>query len=212
MNDDVRRTIYLTLTFFVLVVLAWVGIVFISSCGFSLSCNQAAPIVSRTPVPTLLPATMTAPETNADQVAEISEQGRCVVSSVDLVGAWVAAGSPEANAFSFTDLQGQTCEAKFAEVLPLFVEPNRFAEFSCASCHSADLTIARAQLDLSSHEGFVAGSRRTDASSKGTDILGAGEWESSLLYDFLVNAHENVKGHTVPAYDLIYHVGQIPAP
>lgn len=212
MNDDVRRTIYLTLSFFVLVLLVWVSIVFISACGFSLSCHQAAPIVSRTPVPTLLPATMTVPETTADQVDEIAEQGRCRVSAMDLVGAWVAAGSPEANAFPFTDMDGQSCEAKFDEVLPLFVEPNRFAKASCSSCHSADLTTAQAQLDLSSHEGITAGSRRADAASKGTDILGGGMWEDSLLYDFLANGHKNVKGHTVPAYDLTFHAGQVPAP
>jgi hypothetical protein len=59
------------------------------------------------------------------------------------------------------------------------------------------VTISSAQLDLSSYAGITAGSRREDAESKkGTDILGEGNWEKSLLYEFLVTSKADVPGHT----------------
>jgi mono/diheme cytochrome c family protein len=61
MNDDVQKYIYRTIIVFVVGVMVWVGIIFINACGFSLSCRQAAAAVDRTPVPTLIPATMPAP-------------------------------------------------------------------------------------------------------------------------------------------------------
>jgi mono/diheme cytochrome c family protein len=60
MNDDVKKYIYRTLIIFVVGVVIWVGFIFINACGFSLTCNQGAPIVERTPIPTLFPATMPA--------------------------------------------------------------------------------------------------------------------------------------------------------
>jgi len=62
MNDDVRKYIYRTLMIFIGGVLVWVGFIFVNACGFSLACKQAAAVVDRTPIPTLLPATMPAPE------------------------------------------------------------------------------------------------------------------------------------------------------
>ncbi len=61
MNDDVRTTIYRTLTIFIIGTLVWLGLVFVNACGFSLACNQALAPVERTPIPTLFPATMPAP-------------------------------------------------------------------------------------------------------------------------------------------------------
>lgn len=58
MKDDVRKYIYGTLIAFVVVVLSWVSIVYISSCGVTLTCKRAVPVVDRTPIPTLFPATM----------------------------------------------------------------------------------------------------------------------------------------------------------
>jgi mono/diheme cytochrome c family protein len=60
MNDDVQKYIYRALTIFVVGVLVWVGFIFINACGFSLACKQGAALVERTPIPTLLPATMPA--------------------------------------------------------------------------------------------------------------------------------------------------------
>jgi mono/diheme cytochrome c family protein len=58
MKDDVRKYIYGTLIAFVVVVLSWVSIVYISSCGVTLTCKRAVPVVDHTPIPTMLPATM----------------------------------------------------------------------------------------------------------------------------------------------------------
>ncbi len=191
MKDDVRKYIYTALILFVVVLLAWVSIVYISACGFTLTCKSGALPVARTPVPTLLPATLPA---NASM--DMGMSGQCEVAAADLIGAWVNSGSPETDTFQFTDANGQQCEATFAEVQPLFVEGNLWAKgsYACTHCHSADLPTSAAQLDLTSYAGIKAGSRRTDAASTGTDILGGGTWESSLLFDFLTNAKE-VAGH-----------------
>jgi mono/diheme cytochrome c family protein len=56
--NDVRKYIYGALLVFVFGVLAWVGFIFASACGFSASCLSAAPKVERTSIPTLIPATL----------------------------------------------------------------------------------------------------------------------------------------------------------
>jgi hypothetical protein len=195
MNDDVQKYIYRTLTIFVAGVVIWVGFIFINACGFSLACKQGAAVVERTPIPTLLPATMPAIEIKSKPAA-ISD--KCRVATADLIGAWVSANSPEKDVFQFIDINGRNCEATFAEVLPFFNEPNLWhsGSLSCVSCHSVDVTISPAQLDLSSYAGIMAGSRRADAESKGTDILGGGNWEKSLLYEFLAASKADVPGHT----------------
>jgi hypothetical protein len=43
------------------------------------------------------------------------------------------------------------------------------------SCSLVRLPVSPAQLDLSSYEGIMSGSRREDAESKGIDILGDGK-------------------------------------
>ena len=58
MKDDVRKYIYGALIAFVLVILSWLSIVYISSCGVTLTCKRGASAVYRTPIPTLFPATM----------------------------------------------------------------------------------------------------------------------------------------------------------
>lgn len=207
MNDDVRKYIYTTLIVFVLGLVVWLGILFINSCGFTLTCNQAAFVVERTPVPTLLPATMPAMETGNGKVVT-SDQ--CRVAAADLIGAWVTAGSSETEAFQFTDINGQNCESTFDEVKPLFLESNFWysGSLSCVSCHSVDVTISPAQLDLSSYAGIMSGSRRADAESKGTDILGAGKWDGSLLYEFLSTSKADVPGHTEIVSDLVIFAGK----
>ena len=194
MNDDVRKYIYGTLIVFVVGLLTWGSFIYLSSCGFTLTCKQGALLVDRTPVPTLLPATL--PASNQMEVVEVG--GQCRVAAVDLISAWVSAGSPETDTFQFTDVNGQDCESTFEEVKPLFTEGNLWSKgsYSCVHCHSADIPTSVAQLDLNDYAGIKAGSRRADAASTGTDILGGGNWESSLLYDFLTNAKANVPGHT----------------
>jgi hypothetical protein len=195
MNDDVRKYIYGALKVFVAGVLIWVGIIYINACGFTLSCQKGQPAVARTPIPTLLPATLPAMETGSGKAAVLDQ---CRVAASDLIGAWVSANAPEQGAFQFTDVNGRNCEASFVDVGPLFKEPNLWYpdSLSCVSCHSVDVTISPAQLDLSSYTGIMAGSRRADAESKGTDILGEGNWKSSLLYEFLSTSKADVPGHT----------------
>ena len=211
MNDDVQRTIYATLMIFVFGVLVWVGFIFVNACGFTLTCKQGDLLVERTPMPTLLPATLPAMKAGNGEAA-LSDQ--CRVAAVDLLGAWVSAGAPEAEAFQFTDINAQNCESTFEEVKPLFVDANLWypGSLSCVSCHSADLTISLAQLDMSSYAGVSSGSRRADAASKGTDILGAGKWESSLLYDFISTSHTDIPGHTEAVSDLLIFAGKPAAP
>ena len=207
MNDDVRKYIYTTLTIFVLGLIVWIGFLFVNACGFTLTCRQGEFAVERTPIPTLLPATLPAMTTGSGEVA-IADQ--CRVAAVDLIGAWVTAGSSETEAFQFTDINGQNCESTFEEVRPLFVEANFWYSdsLSCVSCHSVDVTISLAQLDLSSYAGIMAGSRRADAESKGTDILGPGKWDGSLLNEFLSTSKADVPGHTETVSDLVIFAGK----
>jgi hypothetical protein len=194
MKDDVRKTVFSTLIIFSVGVVIWVAFLFLNACGFSLACDKGIPNVERTPIPTLMPAAMPAADMN---MKAAPNPDVCRVAAADLIGAWVAAGSSEKEAFEFTDTDARTCEATFADVQPLFIEPNFWANgsTSCVSCHAADMKISLAQLDLTSYEGIQSGSRRADAESKGTDILGGGKWESSLLYQFLAEAKADVPGH-----------------
>ncbi len=211
-KDDVKRYIYGAVIVFLVGVLAWIGIIYVNACGFTLTCNRGAQKVARTPIPTLLPATLPAMQMGDGMVMA---SDKCRVAAVDLVGAWVEAGSSETEAFQFTDLNGRNCESTFEEVKPLFIDANFWysGSLSCVSCHSADMAISLAQLDLSSYAGIQAGSRRADAESKGADILGGGKWEGSLLYDFLTTAKADVPGHTEAVSDLVIFAGTpLPTP
>jgi len=212
MNDDVRRYIYGALVVFLAGIFLWISILFVNACGFTLTCRRGTFPVDRTPIPTLIPATLPAMETGSgDVVVSV----HCRVAAADLIGAWVEAGAPESTNFQFTDMDGQNCASSFEEVKPLFVEANFWypGSLSCVSCHSVDVTISPAQLDLSSYEGIMAGSRRADAESKGTDILGGGEWEDSLLHEFLFTSKPEIPGHTEAISDLVIFVGSpLPAP
>jgi hypothetical protein len=207
MNDDVKRYIYGAVTVFLVGVLAWLSIIFVNACGFSLACNRGNALPESTPIPTLIPATLPAMEMVS---APAAASDKCYVAGADLIGAWVDAGSPEADVFQFTDANGVNCESTFEDVLPLFTQSNLWysGSLSCSSCHSVTLAVSPAQLDLSSYEGILAGSRRVDDASKGTDILGGGAWKSSLLYQFLVETKADVPGHDAAlSSDLMIHVG-----
>ncbi len=206
MKDDVKKYIYGTVIVFVIGVLAWVGIVYTNACGFTLSCNRGALAVERTPIPTLLPASMPATEGG-----EPAASGQCQVAAADLIGAWVEAGSPETDPFQFADASGQNCESTFAEVRPLFIEANLWysGSMSCVACHGADVVTASAQLDMSNFAGITAGSRRPDAESNGTDILGAGKWTASLLHDFITTSKADVPGHADISSDLLIFAGTL---
>jgi hypothetical protein len=208
--NDVRRMIYGTLVAFLLFLLFWFSIVYVSACGFTLTCNQGAPLVIRTPIPTLIPASASA--TPARETA--AEFNKCQIAAADLVGAWVSAGHSENESFPFTDIYGQACEATFAEdIQPLFVENSLYfpGSLGCVSCHNPDLSERSAGLDLTSYESIALGTRRVaGASSPGTDIFGGGDWEKSLLHEVLVNQGLTTKGHSpdAPAQDVIVYAGQ----
>ena len=181
--NDVRKMIFGTIIGFFLMLGLWFSIVYISACGFTFTCNRGAPLVDRTPVPTLIPATMPAQVARGDTIFK-----KCQVAEVDLLGAWVGAGVPETDKFAFTDVNGQDCEAVFGrDVLPLFIESNIWypGSLSCSSCHQANLALALQNMDLSSYAGILAGSMRANGEPKGKDILGGGVWEDSLLYQMV---------------------------
>ena len=195
-GDDVRRVIYLTIVGFLVVVVLWLGLIYISSCGFSLSCNRADPLVVRTPVPTLIPVSH---QVSQGGKAAPGEFNACYVSATDLIGAWVNAGSQETEPFPFNDVNGTPCEGTFAnDIQHLFVE-NSFwypGSIGCTSCHNAELTEKSSGLDLSSYAGIMAGANRSYEGAKGTDILGGGNWEASKLYDVLLNQGLTTAGHS----------------
>jgi hypothetical protein len=209
MNDDTRRLVYGTIIAFLVFIVVWLGVVYISACGFTLTCIQGAPLVVRTPIPTLIPVR------HSQQQSEISaeEFNKCQIAATDLIGAWVAAGHSESETFPFTDLNGQNCEATFADIQPLFVENSIWfpGSLGCISCHNADLTDRSGGLDLSSYDAISLGTRRVaESTSPGTDIFGDGNWEDSLLHEVLVNQGLTTPGHSPdvePRIPILY-VGQ----
>lgn len=54
--SDVRKVIYGTIIGFFMMLAFWLSIIYISACGFTFTCHRAAPLVNRTPIPTLIPA------------------------------------------------------------------------------------------------------------------------------------------------------------
>ncbi len=183
MRDDVQKLIYGVLAGFVILIAVWIAYIYITACGFSLSCRKASTLPPLTPIPTLIPATMPAPER-----AAAGEFNKCQIAALNLIGAWVSAGYPENDPFTFTDVKGRTCQATFyKDVQPLFIESNIWYPGSqgCSSCHHADVATSIMNMDLSSYAGILAGSRRANGEAKGQDILGGGVWEQSLLYQML---------------------------
>ncbi|CAG0997278.1 hypothetical protein ANAEL_02684 [Anaerolineales bacterium] len=218
MDNDVRKIIYGTITVFLVGVMSWISIIYVSACGVTLTCNRGAPRVDRTPIPTLIPATLpgmgVSLEAETTATAPMMNSDTCHVRALNFIGAWAVSQTPkstEADPFYFVDEDGKNCEATFTDVLALLNQSGlRGADsLACTSCHSGDLTVAPAQLDLSSYAGIITGSRREGNKPKGTDILGDGDWKASLLYDHLTVAKPDVPGHeqTLSA-DLMISVGK----
>ncbi len=181
--DDFRKIMYGVLTGFIVVLVVWIGFVYVSACGLSFTCQRGQIMPERTPVPTLAAATLPAPDFS---VAAPTAK-KCRVAAVNLIGAWVSAGYSESDPFLFTDADGLSCEATFTQdVQPLFLESNLWypGSLACASCHQPDMAVASAQLDMSSYAGLLLGSRRVEG-GQGKDIFGGGDWQASLLYDVL---------------------------
>ena len=183
--NDVRGMIYATLIGFFMVLVFWFSVIYLSSCGFTLTCNQADQIVVRTPIPTLIPPS----RAGSPSGENVSEFDKCQVAATDLIGAWVSAGHTGTEVFPFTDVNGQPCEGTYAEdIQPLFVENSLWypGAIGCISCHNPDQPDRNAGLDLTSYE----------AISGGTDIFGGDDWQSSLLHDVLVNRKLVPEGHS----------------
>jgi hypothetical protein len=206
MNDDTRGLIYGTIAFFLVGLVVWLGFVYVSACGFTLNCVQGAPLVVRTPIPTLIPYGEIKQQTGLTE----GEFNQCQVVATDLIAAWVSAGHSETEAFPFTDLNGENCEGTFADIQPLLVENSVWfpGSLGCNSCHNADLTDRSAGLDLSSYEAISLGTRRVAGStSPGTDIFGDGNLENSLLYQVLTTQGLTAQGHSPdvePPHTVIY--------
>lgn len=103
-------------------------------------------------------------------------ENSCRVHTVDLIAAWVNAGSPEQEPFPFTDVNSKNCQGTFeADILPLFTTANLWyaGALSCRTCHGPDTAVSQGALNLSSYAGLQAG-------SKNGAILGS-DWQSSKL-------------------------------
>lgn len=209
MNDDTRGMIYGTITLFLIGLVFWLSFVYISACGFTLNCIQGAPLVVRTPIPTLIPPKHAQAEPGAEPV----DFNKCQIGATNLIAAWVAAGHSDTEAFPFTDVNDQNCEATYEDLQPLLRENSLWfpGSLGCTSCHNADLTDRSGGLDLSTYEAISLGSRRVAGStSPGTDIFGGGTWEDSLLYEVLVNQGLTAQGHSpeVEPHNPVLHLGQ----
>lgn len=174
-RDDFQKILYGVLVVFILGILIYVG--FISTLA------SASPAPERTPIPTLIAATLPAPQAAAGPA-------KCSVKAVDLFAAWVEASYPEAEPFEVAAQDGTACTASFKlDILPVFNEANLWypGAAACTTCHNPTLAATGAQLDLSSYSGVLVGSRRASPAAKGNDILGGGDWQASKLYEVLVS-------------------------
>lgn len=208
MEDDVRKLIFGILGLFILVLVVWIGFVFVSGCGFSLDCEKAANIPARTPIPTLIPAGMPIRDLEGETLSV-----SCQITAVGLIEAWVKAGYPESDNFEFVDANNQNCIGNFPEdVQPLFLEGNLWYSGApaCTTCHNSNLNDATASMDLSTYQGMLLGSRR-QGDSAGNDIFGGGTWEESQLFNQLVILQAMPQGRPadVPAEGPVIFAGGI---
>lgn len=164
--------------------LLFIAALYFLNCGFSTNCSQVGlPAIIHTPIPTLIPVSLV----NTQPAAPVQTRAECSLSARDLLDAWVSQGYTETVPFDFRDNFGNICQATYTDVQPLFSKPNLWysGALACEACHSSDISVAAARLDLSSYAGVIAGANRESPTSQGEDILGGGVWESSILYQQL---------------------------
>jgi mono/diheme cytochrome c family protein len=125
--DDFRKITYGVLAGFVLMVVLWISYLTLSGCGFSVAnCNAAAPKVDRTPIPTLIPATLPAlnrfirPPTPTLNPASTAEGG------TEVAGSNVPRPSNPGGPGPALNLTGDPASGK-----EIFVA-------NCAICHAAE--------------------------------------------------------------------------
>jgi len=153
--NDVRKVIYGTIIGFFVMLGFWFSVIYVSSCGFTFTCNRGDHPIERTPIPTLIPASHSESDgTETDKMAG----DKCQVDAMDLIGAWVSAGASETDVFTFTDINDRPCEGSFADIQPLLVDNSVWqpGTLGCVSCHNAELTNRSAGLDLSSYDAITS--------------------------------------------------------
>ncbi len=174
--------------------LLFIASIYFANCGFSADCSQASlPGIIHTPIPTLIPALIP----SQGRVVEVKALVPCSITARSLLSAWVTAGYQETQPFTFSDINGNVCQATYADVIPLFNQPGLWYKgaLACDACHNADISIAAANLDLSSYSGILAGGKRTPPSGEGEDILGGGNWDQSILNQILFVSQLMPFGH-----------------
>lgn len=148
------------------------------------ACSPIQSGPARTPIPTLIPATLPVPKMMPLPISYGT--GECKIAALDLVGAWIKAGKPQEKIFPFTSIKNDSCEGIFlSDIQPLFRQPNIWyaGAIACVTCHGEDLTKSPAGLSLVDYQNILSGSHRKDASLQGNDILGdETTWEKSKLY------------------------------
>lgn len=160
--------------------------IYFSNCGISNNCARGnLAEVIHTSIPTLLPATLTAPTPGGTSL--ISQNAACTAPAATLLAAWVGGGSSQSQPFIYSDTKGEACAATFADIQPLFTSANLWypGALACSTCHNSSLAASSAGLDLSSFAGLQAGSQRTPGSASGSDLLGGGNWSAALLNQVL---------------------------
>lgn len=175
----------------------------LAACGI-----QGAPDfseVEHTPIPTLPPATMPPlAEAFAQQGGEAAAVP-CRTYPVDVLEAWFAAGlpGPQDGPFTLVDLDGNTCELTFDDVMFVFAQAGIWYEGSaaCVQCHTGNPETALGQLSLDSYENILAKESTT----------AGGNWEASTLYDRLVVRKDMPLGRPpdAPEKGLEIFVGQV---
>ncbi len=180
MKRDFSSCMLATLIGLPIFLLLFIALLYVGNCGFTANCSPVAqPAIVHTSVPTLIPASLPNQVSGTQVVAEAV----CTLPARELLQIWVTAGSKQDNSFGFLDQSKSICIGSFANILPLFTQPNLWypGAPACDACHNSNLSSAAANLDLSSYQGILAGGKRTSPVGKGEDILGGGVWESSLL-------------------------------
>ncbi len=182
--DDFKKLIYGVLIGFAALIVIFVSFTYFWSCGLDTACRQADSAAVRTPIPTLIPATLPVPARG-----EAVAFNKCQVAAVNLIAAWVSSGYPEKDPFPFTDVNGAPCEGTYEKDIRMLLNESNLwysGALACTSCHNPTLSETAAQMDMTTYAGILAGSRRTSADVTGNDILGGGVWEQSKLYEMLV--------------------------
>jgi mono/diheme cytochrome c family protein len=59
--DDFKKITYSVLGGFAVLMVVWLGFIFVNSCGLDVTCQKGAAPIYGTPIPTLIPATLPAP-------------------------------------------------------------------------------------------------------------------------------------------------------